>query len=418
MKTFSKIVLYVIAVAVLAWFLPWIYALAFPAPSGEPFCSFSPVNGKWVVSRSVPGEKPVINVYNSNPVNGEQAFHEITRNERDSLVPQLFYKELLAHDKLPDSIAGKAVSAHELRTHELMLNTSPRDIVKRQPGVWLMMESMPERVDLTDADQVFRFTSDGAIEFVDMATNSINTSRSKRFTDTMKKRGFSFPARDLSANVTSRKQHDEGYLMIDNDGKLFHVKQQAGRPYVAAIKMPGGAEASKVFITEEMNRAILGFVTDADNNLYVIEHDGGYQVLPLPVGKVDPRKESILAMGNLFNTAFRFSGTGESRWRAVERTADGYRLLGTYDYNAPRTAAAKVADYIFPFTLTYVSNSDSLAYPRLGRWSWHAIYLNLLLTVILVATWRRRKDGWLYAGTLCTIVFGIYAFIPFILLKD
>ncbi len=416
MKTFSKIVLYVVTVAVLAWFLPWIYALAFPAPSGEPFCSFSPVNNRWVVSRSVPGEKPVIMVFDSIHAGGETSGRVISRAERDSLVPQLFYKELLAHDRLPDSIAGKAVSAHELRTHELMMNTSPRDIVKRQPGVWMMMESMPERVELSDADQVFRFTDSG-IEFVDMATNSVNPSRSKRFTETMVKRGFAFPARDLSANVTSRKQYDEGYLMIDSNGKLFHVKQQAGRPYVASIPMPEGAEASKAFITEEMNRNVLGFVTDTDNNIYLIERDG-YAVMPLPVGKVDPRKENILAMGNLFNTTLRFSGNGTSRWRAVERTGDGYRLLGSYDFTAPRSTAAKVADYIFPFTLTYVSNTDSLAYPRLGRWSWHALTLNALLSIVLFLTWKRRRDPWLYAGAFFVLIGGIFVFIPFELLKD
>lgn len=417
MKIFSKIILLAVAIAVLSWFLPWIYALAFPAPSGEPFCSFSPINNKWVISRAIPGEKPVITVIDTIDAQGEVQSHIITRDERDSLVPQLFYKELLAHNRLPDTIGGQEVNTHELRTHELMFNNSPRDVVKRSAGVWMMMESMPVRVDLSDPTEVFRFTSDGRMEFVDMATNSIVASRGRRFTETLRQRGFSFPASDLSANITSRKQYDEGYLMIDNDGKLFHVKQQAGRPYVASIAMPAGAEAAKAFIVEEMNRAILGFVADTDNNFYVIEREG-YKVLPLPVGKVDPTKETLLCMGNLFNLTFRFTGNGTSRWRAVARGADGYELLGTYDFTQPRTTAARVADYIFPYTLSYVSNSDSLAYPRFGRWSWVAMYLNALLALLLLAANRRAKDPWTYAGAFITLFCGVYAFIPFYLLKD
>ena len=341
----------------------------------------------------------------------------ITRDERDSLVPQLFYKELLAHDRLPDTINGKVVNAHELRSHELMFTSSPRDIVKRTPGVWMMMESMPVRVELSDPTEVFRFTKKGGIEFVDMATNSVVPDRGKRFTETMEQRGFVFPAIDLSANITSRKQYDEGYLMIDSEGKLFHVKQRAGRPYVASISMPDGAVAEKAFILEESDRSILGFVADTDDNLYIIEKDG-YRVYPLPVGKVNPSKENMMCMGNLFNLTFRFTNNGVSRWRAVERTDNGYQLAGSYDYQKPRMATAKIADYLFPYTLAFVSNSDSLAYPRFVNISWYAIYLNLLLALMLLFVQRKDRNSWTYAGAAVTVFCGIFSFIPFILLKD
>lgn len=415
MKIVSKLVLFVVAVAVLSWFLPWIYSVAFPAPSGEPFCSFSPVNNKWVISKSVPGEKPQLLVLESESAEGP-VFSTITRDERDSLVPQMFYKELLAHDRLPDTIGGKAVSAHELRTHELMLNSSPRDIVKRNMGVWLMMESMPKRVDLSDPDQVFRFVP-GGIEFVDMATNSVNKARSERFTKMMSERGFTFPATDLSANVTSRKPYDEGYLMVDAAGKPFHVKQQAGRPYVTAIEMPGGAKAAKVFIMEDMNKDVLGFIADTDNNFYILEREG-YKVMPLPIGKVDPSKQSILVMGNLFNYACRISSEGESDWRAVARTPEGYQLLGAYDFKKEPTTAAKVADYIFPYALTFTSHSDSLAYPRIVGVSFAAIYLNVLLALVLFVVIRRQKRCTPYLGCAATLVCGLFAFIPCYLLKD
>lgn len=415
MKSFSKIVLYIVAISVLSWFLPWIYALMFPTPSGEPFCSFSPVNDKWIISQASPGEKPTIMIL-ENEADGPTATI-ITRDQRDSLVPQLFYKELLAHDRLPDTLRGKAVSAHELRSHELMFTSSPRDIVKRTPGVWMMMESMPVRVELSDPTEVFRFTDNGEMEFIDMATNSVVPTRGKRFTETMKQRGFVFPATDLSANITSRKQYDEGYLMIDSEGKLFHVKQRGGRPYVAAIPMPDNAVAAKAFLLEEADRSILGFVADTDNNFYIIERDG-YTTFPLPVGKVNPRVENLMCMGNLFNLTFRFTGNGVSRWRAIERTPEGYQLIGSYDYVKPQTTASKVAAYIFPYTLSFVSNSDSLAYPRFANGSWNALYLNIVLALVLLAVNRKEKNGWIFAGAAVTIVCGIFSFIPFILLKN
>lgn len=402
---------------VLSWFLPWLYALATPAPSSSPFCSFSPVNGKWIVSRSFPGEKPVIEVIDSLLPDGTMHTTPITREQRDSLVPQMYYKELLAHDALPESVAGHAVSAHELRMHELMLNTSARDVVKEQPGVWMMMESMPVRVDLSDADQVFRFPASGGIEFVDMATNSVNRKRSQRFTEIMSKRGFTFPARDLSANVTSRKAYDEGYLMVDAASKVFHVKQRAGMPYVSAVDMPHGVKASKVFILEEMNRDILGFITDTDNRPYMLEREG-YRVLPLPIESINPREENVLIMGNLFNFTFRITRGNTTRWIAVERGPEGYRLLGEYTFNAPATAASKIADYVFPYVLSFTTTADSLAYPRIGRLSADALWLNVVLAIMLGLVARRRRSVFTGVGAAVTVVCGVYAFLPFLLFSD
>ena len=97
----------------------------------------------------------------------------LTAAERDSLVPQLYYRQLSAHEKLPDSINGKEMSMHSLRTHEAFFNSSPRDLLKRTSGIRLMMESLPERVDLEDPKEAFRTTADG-IEFIDIATNKVN----------------------------------------------------------------------------------------------------------------------------------------------------------------------------------------------------------------------------------------------------
>lgn len=103
-----------------------------------------------------------------------------------------------------------------------------------------MMESLPERVDLEDPKEAFRISADG-IEFIDIATNKVNANRSARFTKAMKARGFQFPGKEFSANVTSRKQYDEGYMMIDSEGKAFHVKQQAE----ALKNAPAGCETER-----------------------------------------------------------------------------------------------------------------------------------------------------------------------------
>lgn len=417
MSKFSKIILFAVAIIVLSWFLPWLYALLTPSAGNDPFCSLSPLNGQWIVSRSKPGEKTQITMCQpfasaEEALNGET----ITVAMRDSLAPQLYYRQLAAHDKLPDTIVGKETTVHTLRTHELFFNCSPRETNKRNSGMWLMMESMPVRVDLSDPDEAFRITNK-SIEFVKIADNSVNATRSRRFTDVMKSRGFSFPATDLSANVTAQKQYDEGYLMIDSEGKLFHIKQRGGRPYVVAIPLPDGVKAEKSYIWEGSNRALLGLVIDSKGNPYIIETEGHIaRQLPTEAGCVNPYKESIMAMGNLFNLTFRFTGPEGTRWRSFD--ADSLKLIGSLDFTREKSTAAEVANFIFPYALTFTSIYDSLAYPRVINMSLYALPINLLLSLSLLIIGIRRKDSTIKWGAAVTLPFGIFSFIPFLLLQD
>lgn len=51
----------------------------------------------------------------------------------------------------------------------------------------------------------------------------------------MTKKNFRFPAIEIVGNPTVKKEYDEGYLLLDADRRLFHLKQVKGRPYVRAI---------------------------------------------------------------------------------------------------------------------------------------------------------------------------------------
>lgn len=415
MTKFSKILLLAATIAVASWFLPWLYTLLTPSAGADPFCAFSPVSGKWVVSRASQGGKPeILEVapFAENPYDGRQ----LTVAMRDSLVPQLYYRQLLSHDLLPDTIAGKEVSAHLLKTHEVFFNGSPREINKRVPGVRLMMESMPLRVDLSDPEEAFRFTADG-IEFINIADNTVNTDRSRRFTEAMKSRGFKFPASDLSGNPSAKKPYDEGYLMIDAEGKLFHVKQQGGRPYVSLVTLPPHTVASKAFIWEESDQSLLGLVFDTGGTPHIIRREG-HRAIPLVSenGNANPREESVMAIGNLFNIVLRFSGPETTRWRAFD--AESLTPIGAIDFPKEKPKAAKVARYIFPYTLAFTSAYDSLAYPRIANISAKALPLNILLALTLLVAGYRRRNATMKWGALFTVPLGIFSFIPLILLHD
>lgn len=391
----------------LSWFLPWLYTYLIPVPGYEPYLSYSPVSDCFIVSE----HGNVIYALDENNQPGES----YTVEQRDSLLPHQYFNQLMARDKLPDTVAGRAISIPILKHAQWVFQSVPRDINKVFPKVYMIMESMPARIDLEDPKEVFRINN--GVEFVDIESNTINADRSARFTKAFNKAGFKYPEKWMQANVTTRKQYDEGYLMIDADGDLYHMKQQAGRPYIVKVKRPSpDFRADKAFVLENMDRTNLGLVIDTEGNSYMLKHDG-YKLVKLPIDKVDPTKDRITVVGTLFNITARFNNSEGSRWFALANNAT-HDLLGSFTYNYPDNLAAQIGEYIFPYELSYTAHTDSVVHPRIGYISWKAIYLNIVLALILAYIGRRRRRGCVIAQCCITIVFGLYSFIPFALIKE
>lgn len=400
MKKSYTIFLYALAVCVLAWFLPWLYSLALPDAENDPFLGYSPIAGTFVVSEG--GDSPRIYLQD-----GEGTF---TKEERDSLLPQIYFNQLNARMKMPDTINGKAMTLPNLKHSQWVFTSMPMDVNKVQPQWHLMMESMPKRVDLEDPTEVFSLDGE-KVTFVDMASNTVNAKRSQRFTKSFSDKGFVYPARHYSANITSRKAYDEGYLIVDANGDVFHMKMRAGTPYVAKITMPDTAKAMQAFIMENMDHRMLGLIFDGNHNVYALDREG-YKLTKLPIKDIDPTRDRISAMANMFNIVFRARNNEGVRWTAIDYDTYGY--LGEYTKTYVPGTAQRAAAWIFPFSISFTSVDDSYAYPRIEDISPKAIFLNVLLAAIsYVVVWRRKKSTkCAVACALCTLPLGIYFLIP------
>ncbi|MCM1355090.1 MAG: DUF4857 domain-containing protein [Staphylococcus sp.] len=414
MKKAYSILLVILSVIVLSWFLPWLYSIVFPTGVSDPFIAYSPISDKMIVSETGDGKNPYIYALDRD---GRPERRKYTKEERDSLLPQIYFTQLMARESMPDTIDGYEISVAALKHNQWVFSAIPRDINKEMADVYLIMESMPARLDLEDPKEVFRFR-DGGLEFLDIETNSVVEGRSKRFSEIFEKRGFKFPMKTFSANITSRKPYDEGYLMVDSEGSLYHMKMQAGRPYMVKVRKPDSINVAHVFIMENIDTRHLGLVTDENYNLYVLEREG-YRLIPLPVGKFDPEKDKISVVKNLFNWVVKITNDEGSRWTALD--SDDYSHLAEFSKKYGESAAGKVASYIFPYTLSFTDITDCYASPRFENLSIRAIYLNFVLALILFVVYRRRHGGRIGETAVVsavTIVFGIYTFIPFILIKD
>lgn len=395
---YIRALVFLTAVALLAWLLPWGYGFIFSRPGSHPFTLYSCVTHSFAYTDRSSG-KTIYKDYDG---------HIYTDKQFDSILPTFFYRQLVADGRLPEQIEGIPVDARRIQQGNFMFRHSPVHVNVRGVTLYPLLESMPDRVDLEMPGDVFRM--DGRMEFVDMETNRVNEDLSQRFTKVLLDKGFVFPVRYIAGNPTVRKEYDEGYLIIDRNYQVFHVKRIKGRPFVRNTGISPDLKMKYAFVTEFRNRRFYGILTDADNRTYVLDAKT-YNLKELPLGSFNPEKESMTIFGDDFYWTVSIGGEQGMRLYAVK--SGDYSLADTAFLASGEDQSDVIARYLFPFKLSFTSYADKFVYPRLSDWSVWALILNVLMVAGYVVV-RRREPGVMACGVVLLFL-GLYALIPFLL---
>lgn len=291
MIRFSKLFLSITVALLLLWQLPWCYSFFAAKGVRSPFVLYSTLSGDFIST--------IYSEEKGGVIRQSQDGELYTQEEADSLLPFFYMRQLMADERFPDTIRGIGFTPREAQLANFSFRSNPMDINVVKIPLYPLLESKSGRVDLVMPDDVFRGTDKG-IEFIQSKTNTVDEGKSKLYTDMMLKKGFTFPIRYISGNPTARKEYDEGYLLLDSDGKLFHLKQTVGRPYVRHIEIPADVKAKYLFITEFKDKKTLGFITDEDNRLYVL-NSGSYELVKTGVDSFNPQTDVLSIFGNLFD---------------------------------------------------------------------------------------------------------------------
>lgn len=403
MIKFSKILLYLSATLILAWVLPWFYNFLEPAAPRRPFVMYSAVVGDFAILESSA----------DGTVRKDLAGNTYTDKQFDSILPLFYYRQLMADGKFPDTLNGEPVSARVAQNENFMFRSSPRSVNNTPVPLYPLLESMSTRVDLEMPDDVFRLDRRG-ITFIDCTTNQVKKEKSRTFTDAMIGKGFQFPAVLIDGDPNTRKEYDEGYLVTDANGKLFHLKQTVGRPYVRYIELPADLEISHVLLTEFRSRKHLAFMTDVDGKFYMLETES-YALKPLDIPPVDLRRDNFVVQGNAFDWTVTVTyADGSTSWYAID--ARDYSRVAELTYPKPEPDnAKKIGGYLFPFQLKFTSTQNTWAYPDFYRFSIAALPLAVVLALIYGWLHRRRGVRETIPGVVYILLLGLYAFIPLLI---
>ena len=206
MKKISAIFIALTAAVVLLTVGPKLYNLLTAKPEGTPFTLYSCVLHDFTA------------LYQEDR---DYKFVDRAGNVYSDEVQPLFYASILAsRGALPDSLEGQKVTLEEIERNNMFLTMDPRDVNKVIPPVYLLMESVPERLELQDPKEAFVSRKDG-LYIYNMAQNALQEEKTEKLNGDLRALGFVFPAKCIEGNPTDRKDHDEGYLLTDDERCLI-----------------------------------------------------------------------------------------------------------------------------------------------------------------------------------------------------
>ncbi len=397
MKNISRYIL--IAIAVLAFMvaLPELYWLAFEKPITSPFVMYSCVDDDFV--------------FIHNGVRSDNKGNELTLDEYEQKLPLLNIRQLLVSGTMPDTIKGIPVDPQEINAHRSYFRFKPATMNAPKPGIYPLFESESGRAQLQMPKDFFRIKN--RMEFVDAASNTVDEEKTQMFTAVLQNRGFRFPAKMIEGLPTTRKSCDEGYLVIDDNDLLYHVKMIEGKPYVKKVDLPEGMRFKYINCVDFKDKKYYGYLFSEDNGLYVLTQDD-YQLIKWPVEGLDPEKEEIRIYGDLFN--YDIVAVGEDH-ENVTVLDYNYQMVDKYEetwLSREERKEGRIADLLFPARISLSDQYSSFInfyFSRSTGYAWLIFNLILVIGQFIIFRFRKLKNKSQFIDLGIVAVTGIFGFI-------
>ncbi len=359
------------------WILPSLVQKMTDSSKNYPFVYYS----------SILKELCVIDFYESQDNFYDIKGNEYPRASYDSLLPLLNFRQLMMNGTLPDTLEGQEVDPKVIRMKQLIFRFSPKKINAPQYPMGVLLEAMPKRMNLYLPGDYFRMDSE--ITFIDAETNQINEGKSARFTEELKRKGFTFPVKHYWGNPTTRKPYEEGYFCLDSNGELFHLKMVNGRPFVKNTGISKELNIKWFSMQEVSDKRFYGFLFGEKGEVGILEStdEGGYRFVKMDIRPFDLEKDELTVLGNMLYWSVKvIDDKGAYSYGLDMKTL---KSLSSYHQEKAVTLWDTLSEWLF-FCKVSPDSSDN-AYVSL-YWegvSWKALALNGILALLFFGLYRK-----------------------------
>lgn len=403
----SRYLIVITAIIVVSMVLPYFYSMLFYNLYPVPRVYFSPISKDFIFTKA--GTKDMLR-YDRNG-------KTYTREEFERVTPLFNYRQLLYREEMPDSLNGVNLDIQDVKLNNVFYAIKPYDIFKYTITLNPLIESAPGRPDLQMPREFFRIGE--KMEFIDCSTNEVKSEMSNLFNNALIESGFVFPAIGVYGNPSTRKPFDEGYLVIDSNDKLFHIKRIQNKPFVRKVEIPEGIKIDYIYLRESNLREQYAlFITDK-NKIFIISYDN-YKIIEIPSEGYDRKEMQLVIKGNMFYREIGFVSDKIVKSIVTDRN---YKVIDTYSEILKTNEDYLVGDisnYLFPFKLSLTS-SDNLYvdfYTRISDLRF--LIVSSILALFYFVFSKKRENKFQYTQLLDAVIIlftGIYGLIAVVLIK-
>jgi hypothetical protein len=378
MEKISRYILVFIAILTLAIILPELYWMAFGKPVRKPFILYSCIDKDFMVHRLDDGTWR----------DTKGALY--TREQYEQKLPMMFFKQLITTGTMPDSIDGVGLEMQAIARSKSFFRLKTSDVDAPAPPLYPLFESQSGRAMFEWPGDFFRIT--WRIEFIDAATNKIEEEKSQLYSAALYHNGFSFPAKLISGLPTPRKSCDEGYLIVDSKGQLFHLKMIKSTPYVKKIKIQEGLKFRHISCVDFKNKDFYAYLFSDNNEIFILTQND-YRLIKWPVEGFELSKCDLKIYGDLFNYTAVVEADDHVKVVALDSE---YQLVDTFVESwktKEERTEGKLFASLFPAQLSMTSeNSKFVRFYLTMSKGFNWLFFNMILVVLQFIWLYLRKS--------------------------
>jgi hypothetical protein len=340
-----------------------------------------------------------------------------TRDEFEPLLPFLNFRQLMLAGKLPDVIDGVPIRPKEVSLNNINMRVQPAIIQYKPLQLFPLFESASGRLRLELPPDFFRIRS--RMEFITSITNEINEEKSSLFTAALVKEGFSFPAKAIYGNPSTKKPFDEGYFVIDDKGKVFHIKMVKGRPFCKDTGIPADLDIVYMVTTENELREFYALAVTKKNEVFIVSYDK-YSLIQIPVEEYDYKENTLLIKGDLFYRVITVNQENgyhsivtNRKYQIISRTGESWS-------GSEATNAGIIASCLFPFTVQIEKDTTPYIDFYVQYSDFRALFASNIALLFAMYYFRKKRIPIRQAALYCTVVIltGVYGLIALLTVKD
>ncbi len=430
----ASLCMYIISIFFFSWALPMFYDVLFTKNVEKTNMFYSPVDNNMVYTEQIllrdEQAEAMSETHHSDVVYKNENGDYFTKDEFEAKIPFIYFRNMELRGLLPMELYGisfdRASIEAERRVLEMPARTLDENIYIEQ--IYPLLEANPGQVALTLPADRIRLSSD-RLEVVDSDLNQVDPLRTEEYTQALLEMGFAFPAQGLWGNFNTFKPYESGVFILDSNGKTFHLLRENDVPIASVTTWSEDIVPHRIILSEAADRKYLGLLLDTQSRMYLL-HQDGFALTHIPTPEfIAGTMDFKLLMDPLFITAVYSDSTYIHAVAFENAEVLGAELTPIHSYThemsqSQTTMTSTIADIIFPFSIELFD-----FHMTKGRFqviiSPHYMYYGLLLGLLLALVYcfrfvgqRKEHMTSFYLQCASIVVFGIYVFIPLLLMEQ